>query len=113
MWSTQVFVLDDDGGEVITVTTAGEKPNVKVGQSVNELHAGRCQSLAQAARPHWSDQVGIGRQGCCTFRLYRPWKLTHGVSWVAASPFWVTMNQVEVVALHPEPRAVATLSGCP
>jgi hypothetical protein len=23
MWSTQVFVLDDDGGEVITVTTAG------------------------------------------------------------------------------------------
>jgi hypothetical protein len=30
MWSTQVFVLDDDGGEVITITTAGEKPNVKV-----------------------------------------------------------------------------------
>ena len=34
MWSTQVFVLDDDGGEVITITTAGEKPNVKVGQLV-------------------------------------------------------------------------------
>jgi hypothetical protein len=34
MWSTQVFVLDGDGGEVITVTTAGEKPNVKVGQKV-------------------------------------------------------------------------------
>ena len=34
MWSTQVFVLDDDGGEVITVTTAGEVPSVKVGQSV-------------------------------------------------------------------------------
>jgi hypothetical protein len=34
MWSTQVFVLDDDGGEVITVTTAGERPNVKVGQNV-------------------------------------------------------------------------------
>ncbi len=32
MWSTQVFVLDDDGGEVITITTAGENP--KVGQSV-------------------------------------------------------------------------------
>src|SRR2546430_2726746 len=32
MWSTQVFVLDDDGGEVITVTTAGEVPNVKVGR---------------------------------------------------------------------------------
>ena len=34
MWSTQVFVLDDDGGEVITITTAGERPNVKVGQNV-------------------------------------------------------------------------------
>jgi hypothetical protein len=34
MWSTQVFVLDDDGGEVISITTAGEKPNVKVGQLV-------------------------------------------------------------------------------
>ena len=34
MWSTQVFVLDDDGGEVITITTAGEKPNVKVGHTV-------------------------------------------------------------------------------
>jgi hypothetical protein len=41
MWSTQVFVLDDDGGEVITVTTAGEKPNVKVGQvvAVSKLEA--------------------------------------------------------------------------
>jgi hypothetical protein len=41
MWSTQVFVLDDDGGEVITVTTAGEKPNVKVGQliSLSKLEA--------------------------------------------------------------------------
>lgn len=35
MWSTQVFVLDDDGGEVITVTTAGERPNVNVGQPVS------------------------------------------------------------------------------
>jgi hypothetical protein len=35
MWSTQVFVLDDDGGEVITVTTAGEKPNVRRGQPVS------------------------------------------------------------------------------
>jgi hypothetical protein len=34
MWSTQVFVLDDDGGEVITITTAGEKPDVKVRQLV-------------------------------------------------------------------------------
>jgi hypothetical protein len=35
MWSTQVFVLDDNGGEVINVTTAGERPNVKVGQPVS------------------------------------------------------------------------------
>lgn len=35
MWSTQVFVLDETGGEVLTITTAGEKPEVKVGQSVN------------------------------------------------------------------------------
>ena len=34
MWSTQVFVLDDDGGEVIAITTAGEKPDVKVNQPV-------------------------------------------------------------------------------
>ncbi len=41
MWSTQVFVLDGDGGEVITITTAGEKPNVMVGQSliVSKLEA--------------------------------------------------------------------------
>jgi hypothetical protein len=34
MWSTQVFVLDEDGGQVLSVTTAGEKPDVKVGQLV-------------------------------------------------------------------------------
>jgi hypothetical protein len=41
MWSTQVIVLDDDGGEVIAVTTAGEKPDVKVGQvvTVSKLEA--------------------------------------------------------------------------
>jgi hypothetical protein len=34
MWSTQVFVLDEEGGQVLSVTTAGEKPEVKVGQPV-------------------------------------------------------------------------------
>ena len=34
MWSTQVFVLDEEGGQVLSVTTAGEKPEVKVGQLV-------------------------------------------------------------------------------
>jgi hypothetical protein len=34
MWSTQVFVQDDEGGEVITVTTAGVRPDVAVGQIV-------------------------------------------------------------------------------
>ena len=35
MWSTQVFVQDPDGGEVLNVTTAGEKPDVTVGQIVS------------------------------------------------------------------------------
>jgi hypothetical protein len=35
MWSTQVFVQDHEGGEVINVTTAGEKPDVAVGQIVS------------------------------------------------------------------------------
>lgn len=41
MWSTQVFVLDETGGEVISVTTAGEKPSVSVGQlvAVEQLEA--------------------------------------------------------------------------
>ena len=41
MWSTQVMVLDDDGGEVIAITTAGERPNVRVGQplTVSKLEA--------------------------------------------------------------------------
>jgi hypothetical protein len=34
MWQTQVFVMDETGGEVIAVTTAGEKPNVRQGQLV-------------------------------------------------------------------------------
>lgn len=41
MWSTQVFVLDETGGEIITITTAGEKPSVTVGQlvAVEQLEA--------------------------------------------------------------------------
>ena len=41
MWSTQVFVLDETGGEIITITTAGEKPSVMVGQlvAVEQLEA--------------------------------------------------------------------------
>ena len=51
MWSTQVFVLDDEGGEVITVNTAGERPNVKVGQPV---------SLSKLEAIPWSNN---GRSG--------------------------------------------------
>lgn len=51
MWSTQVFVLDEDGGEVITITTAGEKPNVTVGQFV---------TLAQLEAIPWATN---GRNG--------------------------------------------------
>lgn len=41
MWSTQVFVLDETGGEIITITTAGEKPSVTVGVlvAVEQLEA--------------------------------------------------------------------------
>jgi hypothetical protein len=34
MWTTQLFVQDSDGGEVVTVTTAGERPTVRVGTTV-------------------------------------------------------------------------------
>lgn len=37
MWSTQAFVLDQSGGEVITITTVGEKPTVTVGQLVTPV----------------------------------------------------------------------------
>jgi hypothetical protein len=37
MWATQVFVLDETGGEVVSITTAGEKPSVKVGQLVTPV----------------------------------------------------------------------------
>jgi hypothetical protein len=30
MWTTQLFVQDTDGGEVITVTTVGERPTMKI-----------------------------------------------------------------------------------
>ena len=34
MWQTQVIAIDEDGGEVISVTTVGEMPSVEVGQFV-------------------------------------------------------------------------------
>lgn len=37
MWSTQIVVQDETGAEVVTVTTAGEKPDVKVGQFVSPV----------------------------------------------------------------------------
>ena len=37
MWATQVFVMDESGGEVITVTTVGEKPDVHQGQLVQPV----------------------------------------------------------------------------
>ena len=55
MWSTQVFVLDDNGGEVITVTTAGERPNVSVGQPV--------QAGGPALVDQWAQRRGVSRGG--------------------------------------------------
>jgi hypothetical protein len=34
MWKTQVVALDETGGEVIDITTVGEKPSVEVGQFI-------------------------------------------------------------------------------
>jgi PIN like domain len=57
---------------------------------VNELHAGRYQSLVQLARLGWSDEVGVGRQGCCTYLLYQScvvdqWKINA----TAAMSTWI------------------------
>lgn len=38
MWTTQVCAMDASGGETITITTAGIKPEVTVGQFVNPVH---------------------------------------------------------------------------
>lgn len=36
LWSTQIVVTDDDGGEILSVTTEGEKPpGVRVGDLVD------------------------------------------------------------------------------
>src|SRR5689334_9843580 len=37
MWQTQVIVLDETGGEVLSVTTVGEKPSVRQGQLVSAV----------------------------------------------------------------------------
>ncbi len=34
LWSTQVMALDGSGGEMLTITTAGQPPKVSVGQVV-------------------------------------------------------------------------------
>jgi len=41
LWSTQVMALDETGGEMLTITTAGQPPKVNVGQQVvpTELEA--------------------------------------------------------------------------
>lgn len=55
MWVTQVFVLDETGGEVIQVTSAGEKPKVTQGQLVNAV---------QLEAVPWSmEQNGKARSG--------------------------------------------------
>ena len=37
MWTVQVMALDGSGGEVLNLTIAGNRPNVKVGQSVRPV----------------------------------------------------------------------------
>lgn len=37
LWSTQVLARDDTGGEIINITTAGEKPDVEPGEEVDPI----------------------------------------------------------------------------
>jgi hypothetical protein len=37
MWTTQVMALDESGGEMLSVTVAGQKPTVTVGQAVTPI----------------------------------------------------------------------------
>lgn len=45
LWGTQVFVLDESGGDVILITTAGDKPDVRVGQTIE---VGRLEAIPWA-----------------------------------------------------------------
>ena len=55
LWVTQVFVMDETGGEVIQVTTAGEKPEVRQGHLV---------TVAQLEAVPWSmESNGKARSG--------------------------------------------------
>jgi hypothetical protein len=46
LWSTQVMALDETGGEMLAITTAGAPPKVVVGQpvtvSAGDRHSGSC-----------------------------------------------------------------------
>ena len=55
LWQTQVFVLDETGGEVISVTTVGEKPSVRQGQLVTAVQL--------EAIPWSMEQNGKARSG--------------------------------------------------
>ena len=37
LWTTQVMALDESGGDMLTITTAGQPPKVNVGQSVQPV----------------------------------------------------------------------------
>lgn len=37
LWRTQVLVVSDEGGEIVTIKTSGPKPQVLVGQEVNPV----------------------------------------------------------------------------
>jgi hypothetical protein len=37
LWTTQVMALDESGGDMLTITTAGTPPKVNVGQTVHPV----------------------------------------------------------------------------
>jgi hypothetical protein len=52
----------------------------------------------------WSDEAGIGRQGGCTFELYRLWLRTK--AWIRSRRLWTVLS-------WPRRAGVVSITGCP
>lgn len=62
---------------------------------MNEWQGGRCRSLTQLKGSRRSDEVNVGRQGCCIFLLYCAWRTGSFMYQVNASGL---LNVVSVAA---------------
>ena len=96
MWSTQVFVQDNDGGEVITVTTAGEKPDVAVGQIVVLVTWRPCRGRPMGATAWRSARSRFARLRACS-RSSPPNRVSSYPGPAGVSPVsqFLTLTEVE------------------